>query len=181
MVLMTTEPRGRLLTVEDLDLMPDDGQRYELIDGVLVVSPSPVPAHQVVVVELLYRLRSLCPDELSVLTAPMDVLAEDTAVEPDILVTRRSALGARYVEGPPLLVAEVLSPSTRMYDLNTKFSRYQRAGVESYWVVDPHELTMIVWDLRGQTYVEVANLGPDDTWSATQPFEVSFRPGDLLR
>lgn len=180
---MTTLPRGRALTVEDLEAMPEDGQRYELIDGVLVVSASPVPAHQMVVSSLMEVLQRARPAGWWVLTAPMDVLATDTAVQPDIAVfgpfseeTKR----ARRLATLPLLVAEVLSPSTRLTDLNIKFARYERAGVPAYWVVDPTTLTLVVWELVEGRYVEVAEVGPEESWAAGRPFEVTIAPGRLL-
>jgi Uma2 family endonuclease len=75
---MSTLPRGRALTVEDLEAMPDDGNRYELIDGVLVVSPSPGIPHQWAVANLLTLLAANCPTDLKVLGSPLDVLSRRT-------------------------------------------------------------------------------------------------------
>lgn len=84
-------PRGRALTRDDLDAMPDDGHRYELIDGILVVSPVPRIRHQDVVAEVYVLLRAACPVELKVLFAPVDVaLSEDTVMQPDLLVAGRA-------------------------------------------------------------------------------------------
>jgi Uma2 family endonuclease len=179
MGVVTTLPRGRGLVVEDLEAMPDDGNRYELIDGVLVVTPSPGIPHQWAQAELFGLLREHCPPDLKVLMAPLDVLSPDTAVQPDILVARRSDLTGTYLTVPPLLAVEVLSPSTRAHDLNVKFIRYQRYGVPSYWAVDPEQLTLVAWELRDGRYVEVADVGPDDSWAATRPFPVTVHPGRL--
>ena len=179
MGVMTTLPRGRALTVDDLEAMPDDGNRYELIDGVLVVSPSPGIPHQWVVSELQALLHAHCPPEMKVLGSPLDVLSPDTAVQPDLLVARRSDLMETYLHVPPLLAVEVLSPSNRMHDLNVKFTRYERFGVPSYWVVDPDDLTLVAWELRDGRYVEVADVGDDQEWTATRPFEVTVHPGRL--
>jgi hypothetical protein len=115
MTSMTTLPFGRPLTRADLDDLPeDDGHRYELIDGVLIVSPSPRHAHQVVVGNLHLLLRAACPADLQVILAPFAVaLADDTEVQPDLLVAPRSQFTATELPGPPLLAVEVLSPSTR--------------------------------------------------------------------
>ena len=179
MGVMTTLPRGRALTVADLEAMPDDGNRYELIDGVLVVSPSPGIPHQWALLELYAVLRAGCPDDLKVLCAPLDVLAPDTAVQPDILVARRSDLTGKYLEVPPLLAVEVLSPSNRVYDLNVKFARYEVAGIPSYWVVDPDELRLIAWKLRDGRYVEVADVADGDDWHTRTPFELTISPARL--
>ena len=130
MAVMTTLPHGRPLTRADLAGMPDDGHRYELVDGVLVVSPSPRPRHQRVVGELFVLLRAACPADLEVFVAPLDVvLAEDTLLIPDLLVTRRSDLDETSLPAAPVLAVEVLSPSTRRVDLMLKRSRCEAAGV----------------------------------------------------
>jgi len=114
-----------------------------------------------------------------VLTAPLDVLAEDTAVQPDIIVCGPGLPAGRHLEGPPLLVVEVVSPSTRLHDYNVKFARYERACIPSYWVVDPDELRLTAWELRDGRYVEVADL-TDGDWTAAQPYPVTVRPSALL-
>lgn len=180
MVVMTTLPRGRALTVADIEAMPDDGQRYELIDGVLVVSPAPVWRHQDVQAALLGLLRAAAPDDIRVLGAPAAaIIDERTWVEPDIMAARKSDFGDKYLDHPPLLAVEVLSPSNRIYDLNTKFARYERAGIASYWVVDPDERRLVVWELADGRYAEVADVGPGESWSAVRPFEVTVLPGEL--
>jgi len=96
------------------------------------------------------------------------------------VVVRRAPATSRFLEDIPILAVEILSPSTALRDLNTKFVRYERAGIASYWVVDPIELRLIVWELRAGRYVEVADIGPGGEWMASQPFEVMIRPGELL-
>lgn len=180
MVVMTTLPRGRALTVADIEAMPDDGQRYELIDGVLVVSPAPGWRHQDVQAALLGLLRAAAPDDIRVLGAPAAaIIDERTWVEPDIMAARKSDFGDKYLDHPALLAVEVLSPSNRIYDLNTKFARYERARIPSYWVVDPDERRLVVWELADGRYAEVADVGPGESWSAVRPFEVTVLPGEL--
>ncbi|TNM36401.1 Uma2 family endonuclease [Nocardioides albidus] len=78
------------------------------------------------------------PSHLEVLAEPFDVLSVDTAVQPDVVVFDPTALvGEEPIAVLPTLVIEILSPSTALYDLNTKFKRYERAGIPAYWVVDP--------------------------------------------
>jgi len=176
-------PSGRSFTVDDLDKMPDDGNRYELIDGVLIVSPSPTSRHQTLVLELAVLLRAHCLDDLQVFIAPFDVrLSDDTDVQPDVMVVRRSDLTEKNLPVAPLLAVEILSPSTRSIDLHVKRERLRKAGCPSYWVIDPADGHLTGWDLdnAGQ-YVEVADLTAEQTWTATQPFEVTITPGDLLR
>jgi Uma2 family endonuclease len=85
---MTTLPWGRPLTCADLDAMPDDGHRYELIDGTLIVSPAPRPLHQRVVTRVWRLLDDARPDDsFEVFVAPLDViLSDDTLLQPDVLV-----------------------------------------------------------------------------------------------
>ncbi len=83
---VTFPARARPFTAADLDALPDDGRRYELIDGVLIVSPAPSYPHQRAASNLHVLLRSACPDEFEVLFAPLDIkLADDTVLEPDLL------------------------------------------------------------------------------------------------
>jgi Uma2 family endonuclease len=173
-------PRSRPLTRADLDAIPDDGHRYELLDGSLVVTPAPARRHQRLVGELHLLLRQTCPAELEVLLAPFDVaLAPDTVLQPDLLVARRSDTTERDLPAAPLLAIEVLSPSTRLIDLNLKRARYEAAGCPSYWVVDPEGPSVTVWELEAGAYVEVANLGGDDTWVARAPYSVELNPRRL--
>jgi Uma2 family endonuclease len=149
-------PHGRAFTRADLDAMPDDGNRYELIDGALIVTPAPSWQHQAAVVDLTVRLNSLCPPELRVFVAPLDVAyADDTVMQPDVLVVRRSDLGERNLEGHPVLAVEVLSPGTRHLDLAFKRARYEAAGCQSYWVVDPLQPSIACWELEEGAYRDV--------------------------
>lgn len=181
MTVVTTLPWGRPLTADDLDLMPVDGHRYELVDGVLIVSPSPLPRHQRAVSRLMQLFFDAQSDEVEVFTAPLDVrLAVDTQVQPDVLVVSRTSVGERRIEAAPLLAVEILSPSTRVIDLNVKKERYERGGVASYWVVDPDVPRLIAWELQGGAYVEVADVGGADEWTATRPFAVTITPAALV-
>ncbi|MGH3444748.1 MAG: Uma2 family endonuclease [Nocardioidaceae bacterium] len=174
-------PRSRPLTGADLDSLPDDGHRYELIDGTLVVSPAPSTRHQRILARLHLALAQHCPPELEVFFAPLDVvLADDTVLQPDLLVARRSDLTEDNLPAPPMLAVEVLSPSTRRVDLTLKRSRLEEAGCPSYWVVDPDEPCIIAWELRDGGYVETAHVAGDETFTTDQPYPVTFSPHDLV-
>ena len=181
MVDVTLLPRSRPLTREDLEAMPDDGHRYELIDGALIVTPAPSRRHQRAVGHLHVLLHAACPDDLEVLLAPFDVaLAEDTVVQPDVLVAHRRDLTSRDLPVAPLLAVEVLSPSTRHIDLALKRARYEAAGCASYWVIDPDVPSIIAWDLRGSAYVETAHVSGEDTFRPNTPYDVSVVPARLV-
>ena len=129
-------------TVEMVRALPDDGNRYELIDGELLVSPSPSFPHQSAVMELATRLRAfLAPRKLGVVrTAPLDVfLSPEEFVEPDVLVlpaVRGRAPESVEEAGGLMLVVEVRSDSTAHADSVRKRIRYQRARIPEYWIVD---------------------------------------------
>ncbi len=141
---MTVLPRGREFTRRDLDAMPDDGNRYELIDGLLIVTPAPGFRHQVAVLELAIRLRAARP------------------------------------EGLQVLAIEVLSPSTRLYDINHKRARLERAGCPDYWVVDPDVPSVTAWTLVDGAYHQVAHAEADHAFEATTPFPITLKPVDLI-
>ena len=178
---VTTLPRSRPLTRADLDAMPDDGHRYELIDGALIVTPAPSATHQTVVVELIVLLRNRCLADLKVFVAPFDVaLADDTVMQPDVLVARRRDLTERDLPTAPVLAIEVLSPSTRRIDLTLKRSRLEAASCAHYWVVDPVEPSLTAWQLQGGAYVEVGHVIGDQTLSVQDPFPVDVVPARLI-
>ena len=109
---------GRPFTVAELDRMPDDGRRYELLDGVLVVSPRPTTIHQFVAMRLLRALADACPDGLCVVPEPAVELGAQTEFDPDLVVVRMDQIGGAKFTEPPLLVVEIRSPSTALIDLN---------------------------------------------------------------
>jgi len=176
-----TLPRGQPLTRDDLDAMPDDGHRYELVDGTLVVTPAPSFRHQVVAGELYLLLRRACPPDFYVLFAPFDVaLAQDTVLQPDLLVARRADFTDRDLPVAPLLAVEVLSRSTRHVDHGLKRARYEAAGCPAYWVVDPDEPSLTVWGLAGREYQRQAHVTARERYTSTLPYEVSIVPAELL-
>jgi Uma2 family endonuclease len=174
-------PFGRPLVRSDLEGLPeDDGHRYELIDGVLLVSPGPALPHQDAVGQLFLLLRAVCPAHLKVVLAPFAVaLAEDTEVQPDLLVAPREQFTRKELPGPPLLAVEVLSPSTRRVDLLLKRDRLQAAGVASYWLVDPDEPAVTVLELVDGAYVEVGTARGAEELRVERPFPVRLVPAEL--
>ena len=182
MTTMTTLPFSRPLTRVDLEDLPtDDGHRYELIDGVLLVSPGPQLPHQDVVGNLHRLLRAACPKHLKVVLAPFAVaISDDTELQPDLLVAPRAQFTRKELPGAPLLAIEVLSPSTRRVDQLLKRDRLQQAGCASYWLVDPEEPSLLALELRDGVYVEVARVSGDEVWEAELPFPMTVVPNLLL-
>jgi len=174
-------PFSRPLNRADLEDLPDDGHRYELIDGTLIVSPGPELPHQDMVGNLHVLLRAACPPHLKVVLAPFDVvLADDTVLQPDLLVALREQFTRRELPGAPLLAVEVLSPSTRRVDLLLKRDRLQEAGAPSYWLVDPDAPSVTVLELREGRYEQVAYGVGDEVVEVLQPFPVTLVASALL-
>jgi len=170
------------LTVADLERTPDDGRRYELVDGVLTVSPAPLIPHQVVLLELAVTLRSACPEDLELVPGPGLRMSDITELVPDLVVVRREELAGPRLTAPPLLAVEIRSRSTALFDMNTKKAVYQRFGIPSYWILVPDrdQPAMIVFELKGGRYAQVAHVSGDDEFPAVRPFPVSVVPARLV-
>ena len=168
----TTVPAGPW-TVDDLDHFPEGSTtRYELVDGALLVSAEPSLQHQRVNGQLLRLLQDHAPPDLEVFL-PVDVrLSPVRQIAPDVTVVRREDATGRRLERAPLLVVEVLSPSTRTVDLVLKRRVLEEAGVPSYWLVDPDDGVVTVLELEDGAYCEVAR-GDDVT--VERPFPVRLR------
>lgn len=169
------------VTRDVLDSMPGDGHRYELIDGILIVSPAPRVPHQRALAGLYRLLYDACPDDLEVLFAPVDVaLADDTIMQPDLIVARHSDLTDRDLPVAPVLAVEVLSPSTRRFDLLLKKERLERAACRHYWIVDPDVPAIRAWTLRDGTYVDAGAAEVDEVLRITDPMSVEIVPAHLV-
>jgi Uma2 family endonuclease len=167
-------------TVEDLDRLPDDGLRYELLDGVLVVSPAPAPLHQIVVQALYRALEAESPLDQVIFVAPLDYRRDrTTSAQPDVMAVREEDIEEKHVTRPPLLVVEVLSPSGRGKDLQMKRALYERTGVPSFWVVDPDVPSLTAHELVDGAYVEVVAGAGAEPVSLRHPFPVTIVPADL--
>ncbi len=153
-------------TLADLDQTPDDGRRYEIIDGDLIVSASPSLRHQSTVMEIAYELRTwVRQHELGVVVpSPFDIVVDQhpertTVVQPDVVFISSVKLAGmdpdNRFQGIPDLVVEVISPTSQGYDSVTKLLRYLRAAVPEYWLVDPRAETFIVMRVEGDAYVPV--------------------------
>ncbi len=173
---------GQPFTVADLDRMPDDGRRYELLDGALAVSPRPGIPHQEVVAELLGLLRAASPGGMRAIPEPGVQISATTELAPDVVVVRREQLAGAKLTQPPALVVEVRSPSTALVDLNRKKTAYERFGVPSYWVVVPDldKPELLAFGLDGGRYRQVAHVRGDERFTASEPFPVEVVPARLV-
>lgn len=179
---VTALPQSRPLTRGDLDALPDDGHRYELLDGSLLVTPAPSWQHQRLVTRLSHLLATaVSGPDVEVFVVPLDVvLADDTVLQPDVLVARRADLGRRDLEKVPQLAVEVLSPSTRHIDLTLKKARYEAAACPAFWAVDPDEPSVTAWTLHDGRYGEPVTVVGEQVWTANLPFVVTVRPAELV-
>ncbi len=149
-------------TYEDYARLPDDGRRYEIIEGVLYVAAAPNLNHQYTVTRLVVHLdRFVADHQLGlVLVAPFEVRLPDIAlvVQPDVLFIASEHIprpGASRFTGAPELVVEVLSRSTARTDKMVKFYAYERAGVREYWLVDPYTHVVEVYSLSDADIFEL--------------------------
>ena len=154
----------RPLDADDLRGFPDDDKRYEIIGGKLIVSPSPSTRHQRISNRLNRALEAYLDSTGSgeVFYAPLDVrLSFYDVVQPDLLVVlddRREIIQEQGIAGPPNLVVEILSPSSKMTDRVDKAALYARSGGEEYWIVDPIDETVTVYGLDGDRFAPSATL-----------------------
>ena len=171
---MAIENPPRLLSYDDYAAI-DDGNRYEVYNGVLVMTPAPTRRHQVIKREIMAALRAY---ELSgaggqALDAPFDVVLDPTppmvVYQPDVFYVTQDRMGIiteKNVQGAPDIVVEVLSPSNARQEVVEKHEAYEKFGVKEYWIV-PLEFDRI----------EVLTLGPDGNYGRPQ----LFMRGDVLR
>lgn len=170
----------RRYTIADLDDLPEDGRRYELADGRLLVSPMARRRHQWVSKTLGTLLESTCPAHLVVFPLPINVDDPDaTHFQPDLTVVRKEF--ALVENGDtPLLAVEIRSPSTAGRDAVLKRREYARLGIASYWLLDVDVPSLRVLELVDGDYVERAYAEGEQSLSVARPFPVTVVPARLL-
>lgn len=176
-------PPPRPWVAEDLDQMPDDGYRREIVNGVLIVTPSPIGRHQRLLFLLATRLEAATAEFIA-MVAPYDwrPLGGDS-LQPDVMVIRGTEFDLDGLHRlTPALVVEVLSPSSIEYDRAVKRAAYERLGVPAYWIADPAvpNITVLQLDRRG-CYHEVGTAAGGECLTVDLPFPFRVIPSDLLR
>ncbi|MBM3890489.1 MAG: Uma2 family endonuclease [Verrucomicrobia bacterium] len=165
------------ITRYDYEQMPEGPPYYQVIEGELVMSPSPRTPHQYIIGNLYVFLRNYLRDHPigEVLLAPLDVFLSETNVyQPDLVFVsneRRSLITDHGIEGAPDLVIEVLSPGTARFDRGSKRKIYARTGVQELWLVDPDGKRIQIYRLT-----EDADA-PAATYAANAVFESPLLPG----
>jgi Uma2 family endonuclease len=183
MTAVSAAETGRAFTFADLDDAPDDGRRWELIDGSLVVSPAPFLRHQVAVREIVAILQAARTSDTIVVPSPYDwrVAATTESFQPDAVVIRRSDSD---LDGPlratPLLIVEVLSGDDAR-DRVFKRARYEALGVSAYWLVDTTDpVTITELRLESGRYVERATVSGRAKFATDWPYAVRLTPAALI-
>ena len=170
---VAAEPRvpqygGLRMTAEEYFQLEDDGFKYELVDGVIVMAPAPTPGHQGVAMEIISQIAWFLRDH------PVGKLLHETDVQlgperggaklvyrPEVVFFRKERVAGmkERLVGAPDLVVEVISPRSRRMDSETKKDDYERAGVHEYWMIDPQRQAMTFYRLDAGRFVESRPTG----------------------
>ncbi|MCF6154098.1 MAG: Uma2 family endonuclease [Candidatus Brocadia sp.] len=155
-------------TYEDYLKTPDD-KRYELINGELIMTPSPIPNHQRISGKIEFMLKKFITENNlgEVFYAPCDIyLDNENVVQPDILFISKERLGIigeKNIQGAPDLVIEIISENSVYRDMVQKKRLYARFGVKEYWIVLPEEEEIEIYLLKDNTYQLHKTYGKADT------------------
>ncbi len=175
---LSVPPAGEIiLTYEDYLCFPDDGKRYEILEGVLHVVPSPTIRHQRISRELEFIIHGyVIQNGLGeIFDAPLDVVFSSTSIaQPDLIFVsqaRQLVITEKHIAGAPDLVVEILSPSTSASDRVTKAQVYARYGVPYYWVVDPEKKAVEEFRLERGIYMLIRS------WEDEEMFLPEIFPG----
>jgi Uma2 family endonuclease len=132
--------KEKRLSVNYYKILPE-GAPYQLIEGELVMTPAPNPRHQIILGNIVEKIRHFVKGKGIAIFSPVDVYLDDeNAFQPDLIFIsneRMEIIKKDGIYGAPELVIEILSPSTARYDLKEKFRVYERSGVREYWIIDP--------------------------------------------
>ncbi len=172
------------MTEADLALMPDDGHRYEIVDGSLVVSPAPTSGHQVIAHELAVLLGQHAPGDLQIVQG-VNVRAGRSVLVPDLAVVSRDKALEDVVAFDPWdvsLVVEIVSPSSQTMDRVTKPTLYSAVKIPWYWRIerDSAGVRIAVHELDGESYRLTHELVGTTEHQLDEPFPLPIRPADLL-
>lgn len=174
---------GLRMTAEEYFDLEDDGFLYELVDGVVCTSPSPSPIHQALMAEITTQLGIYLRSAPVGRTFPeVDVhlgrasSGADLVYRPDIVFVRTERLSeiGDHISGPPDMVAEIVSSSSRRYDSETKKNDYERCGVREYWLIDPERETMTFYRLQDGRFAEVPTSDDGFTSEAVPGFALDL-------
>jgi Uma2 family endonuclease len=180
-------PKGKIiLTYEDYVLLPNDRNRYEILEGELTVTPTPSTKHQSASANL-FKLLSTHIDDRNLgklFYAPVDLILDPTTIlQPDLLFVfsaHQHIITERAIEGVPDLVVEILSPTTSRTDRVTKAQIYARHSIPAYWIVDPEREVIEIYSLEIDTYRLAATLEGKIPMSASPFKELEIAARDVF-
>jgi Uma2 family endonuclease len=176
---------GRPWTLDDLDALPDDGYRYEIFDGSLLVSPQPAVPHFRATTRLHRLLDRQAPDGFYLGQNAGVYPNRTNFYVPDLIVIRAESMegeGRGFLPGDVLLAVEVVSPTNPGADLVLKRHAYAVAEIREYWIVDERDRTLRVLMPDGEGgYAERAVVKPGDTWRSVEPFPLAIDPAEVFR
>lgn len=170
--------RVRPWTRADLARLPDDGNRYEVLDGALLVTPQAAFSHQEVATRVLMALRAYCAHHgVGIVVGPGAIPHGASELQPDVqVVAGAPALRSQWSElSTPLLVVEVLSDSTRRRDLGIKRDAYIAWGIPEYWVVDLDERSVRVWRVGEPAVAVITEMLRWQPLAVLPAFELELR------
>jgi Uma2 family endonuclease len=166
---MVDQDKTRITATEFFQLVADSDERMELINGEVIVMPTPIPEHQDRVLQTAFVIKGLTK-EGKVYVAPLEVyLDEDNVPQPDVIwlaPNSRCVIGEKRLEGAPDLIVEVSSPGTAKYDKDDKFKLYERFGVCEYWIVDTERRFIEVWQLVEERFRLQGVFGREETFKS---------------
>lgn len=177
---------GPRVSYADLERAPEDGRRYELYDGEVVVVPSPLPRHQIVALNLCSLFDAYASEHGGlVLISPIDIVfSEYDVVQPDVVFFEASRRHLVRLDAPirhaPDLAIEVLSPTTAATDRGKKMRMLARYGVREYWIVDPVAETIEIYTLASGTYALAQTLVATDQIRSPLLPDLSFAASQVF-
>jgi Uma2 family endonuclease len=173
-------------TISDFARFPE-GTLVQLIDGEIILSPSPVSKHQLTAMRLAILLQKYADAHFpgTVLTAPMDVyFNEHEAYQPDVMfisTENKSIIGTENIQGAPDMIVEILSPSTAYYDLRHKKQVYEFYGVKEYWIVDPQDESVEIYARRDKKFEVHSQAGNHGSVNSAYLAGLQVHLADLFR
>lgn len=169
-------------TLADLNALPEDGNRYELVDGEMIVTPAPSGPHNVIADRIGWLFHASAPEDYVVISGYQLHLADESRLIPDVSVLASSSYRLHEALEPPMIVVEVLSPSNAAVDLSQKLAAYASFGVAYYWVAEPFAPSIAVLVLGSNGRYELSAEASDtERLVVDEPFPVEVVPADLVR
>ena len=178
------EMKKKKYTIKDFEQLPE-GSPYQLIDGELIMSPSPIPYHQEIALKLGSKILSFVEkNDLGKVYLSLDVSISETEIyQPDIIFISKENLdiiGEKRIEGAPDVVIEILSPSTAYYDLIHKKNIYQQSGIKEYWIIDPIEKFIEIFENSGKDFTSIQKTKGDELVKSKMIKDFQIKTGEIF-